>query len=289
MSGGPSRSDLIRRSAAYLEAHGVESPRETAETLLMRILGTDRAGLYAASEGLDTATAKLFGRALCQRCRGVPLQYLTGEQQFMDLILSVSPGVFVPRPETEVLVETALATIEGVHGPVVVDVGTGTGAVALAIKHERADARVWATDVSEAAVTLAQDNAARLSLDVDVRVGDLLDPIPPDLAGRVDLLVSNPPYVTEEEYEDLPQEVKAEPIEALVGGTGVHRRLVQEAARWLAPGGWLVVEIGAAQGPEVAALALEALTDVEVLPDLVGRDRVVRGRRPAAGLSEAPG
>jgi release factor glutamine methyltransferase len=289
MSGGPSRSDLIRRSAAYLAAHGVESPLETAETLLMRILGTDRAGMYRRSEGLDSATAKLFGRALCQRCTGVPLQYLTGQQQFMELVLSVSPGVFVPRPETEVLVETALATIQGADRPVVVDVGTGTGAVALATKHERADARVWATDVSEEAVDLARVNAAQLGLDVDVRLGDLLDPIPPDLAGRVDLLVSNPPYVTEEEYEDLPPEVKAEPIEALVGGTNVHRRLVEEASRWLAPGGWLVVEIGAAQGPEVAALAEEALVDVGVLPDLVGRDRVVRGRKPAAGQSEAPG
>jgi release factor glutamine methyltransferase len=289
MSGGPSRADLIRRSAAYLAAHGVESPLETAETLLMRILGTDRAGLYRRSGGLDAATAKLFGRALCQRCRGVPLQYLTGEQQFMELVLSVSPGVFVPRPETEVLVEAALATIDGIDRPVVADVGTGTGAVALAIKRYRPDAQVWATDVSEAAVALARANAGRLGLDVDVQQGDLLDPLRPDLVGRIDLLVSNPPYVTEEEYEDLPPEVKAEPLEALVGGTNVHRRLVQEASRWLAPGGWLVVEIGAVQGPEVAALAGEGLIDVEVLPDLAGRDRVVRGRQPVAGPSEAPG
>ena len=93
----------------------------------------------------------------------------------------------------------------------------------------------------------------------------------------------------EEEYEDLPKEVKAEPIEALVGGTNVHRRLVEQASRWLAPGGWLVVEIGAAQGPEVAALAEEALVDVEILPDLVGRDRVVRGRKSTTGPFEAPG
>jgi release factor glutamine methyltransferase len=254
----------------------------------MRILGTDRAGLYRTSEGLDATTAKLFGRALCQRCTGVPLQYLTGQQQFRDLVLSVSPGVFVPRPETEVLVEAALTAIRDVDRPLVVDVGTGTGAVALSVKHGRPDARVWATDVSEAAVTLARENGARLGLDVDVRLGNLLDPIPMDLTGRLDLLVSNPPYVTEEEYRDLPQEVKAEPIEALVGGTDVHRRLVEEASRWLGPGGWLVVEIGAAQGPEVAALANEALVDVEVLTDLAGRDRVLRGRTPVADPSEPP-
>jgi release factor glutamine methyltransferase len=274
-------TDLVRRSASYLAAHGVESPVETAETLLMRLLGTDRAGLYARSGGLDIRTARLFGRALCQRCKGTPLQHLTGEQQFMDLLLSVSPGVFVPRPETEVLVEAALALIQGVESPEVVDVGTGTGAVALAVKHERPDARVWATDVSEAAVTLARQNALRHGLEVGVRQGDLVDPLPADLAGRVDLLISNPPYVTRDEYEDLPPEVRAEPYEALVGGTDVHGRLADLAMRWLKPGGWLVVEIGAAQGPDVRGLMERGLEDVAVLPDLAGRDRVVRGRRPA--------
>jgi release factor glutamine methyltransferase len=259
----------------------VESPVETAETLLMRLLGTDRAGLYARDGGLDIRTARLFGRALCQRCKGTPLQHLTGEQQFLDLLLSVSPGVFVPRPETEVLVEAALALIQAVESPEVVDVGTGTGAVALSVKHERPDARVWATDVSEAAVTLARQNALRHGLEVEVRQGDLLDPLPADLAGRVDLLISNPPYVTRDEYEDLPPEVKAEPYEALVGGTDVHGRLAGLAMRWLKPGGWLVVEIGAAQGPDVRGVMERGLEDVAVLPDLAGRDRVVRGRRPA--------
>ncbi len=276
---GLSTSALIRRSADYLAAHGVESPMETAETLLMRLLGTDRAGLYRRTEGLDTATARLYGRALCQRCTGVPLQYLTGEQQFMDLSLSVTPGVFVPRPETEVLVEVALAAIEDISSPVVVDVGTGTGAVALAVKRHRPEAEVWATDVSDAAVALARGNAERLGLDVDVRKGDLMGPLPEDLMGRFDLLVSNPPYVTLEEYEDLPDEVKTEPIEALVGGTDVHARLVDAAARWLSPGGWLVMEIGADQGRDVTTLMDGAFVDVRVLPDLAARDRIVRGRR----------
>jgi release factor glutamine methyltransferase len=282
LSPSPTLPDLIRRSARYLSAHGVESPEATAEALLMQILETDRAGLYARAGGLDTATARLYGRALCQRCKGVPLQHLTGEQQFMELSLSVSPGVFVPRLETEILVERALGTIEGVAEPMVVDVGTGTGAVALAIKHYRPDATVWATDVSEAAVALARTNAATLGLDIDVRQGDLLDPVPPDLLGRVDLLVSNPPYVTAEEYEDLPEEVKADPIEALVGGTDVHARLVKLGGEWLSPRGWLVMEIGDAQGPAVRTLAHDLLSEVEVLPDLTGRDRVMRGRRPVS-------
>jgi release factor glutamine methyltransferase len=273
-------TDLVRRSAAYLEAHGVESPRETAEALLMHFLHTDRAGLYTRTDGLDTKTARLFGRALCQRCHGAPLQYLTGEQQFMDLVLQVAPGVFVPRPETERLIEVALELVDSLPAPLVVDVGTGTGAVALAMKRHRPDARVLATDISSDAVAVARRNAENLDLEVEVLLGDLLGPIPRKLAARVDLIVSNPPYVTEEEYESLPEEVKAEPYEALVGGTRQHRRLAAAAVEWLRPGGWLAVEIGSDQGSVVRARLQEHLTGVEILPDLAGRDRIVKGRVP---------
>lgn len=273
-----SPAEVLARAARYLEAHGVESPRRNAEILLLQVLKTDRAGLYTRREGLNTAEARAFGRALCQRCGGVPLQYLTGTQPFMGLELTVEPGVFVPRPETEVLVEATLEVLLGVTAPLVVDVGTGTGAIALAIKRARPDARVLATDVSEAAVTLARTNADRLGLEVEVYAGRLLEPVPGEVEGRLDLLVSNPPYVTAMEYETLPKEVKAEPYAALVGGIEVHTELVELAGAWLKTGGWLVVEVGASQGPEVAALLRQRLADVEVLPDLAGRDRVVLGR-----------
>jgi release factor glutamine methyltransferase len=279
-------TEVLARAARYLEAHGVDSPHRNAEILLQHVLKTDRAGLYTRREGLNTAEAKAFGRALCQRCGGVPLQYLTGTQPFMGLELTVEPGVFVPRPETEVLVEVALGALPHATVPLVVDVGTGTGAIALAIKRRRPDARVLATDVSEAAVTLARTNAARLGLEVEVLGGRLLDPVPGEVQGRLDLLVSNPPYINAEEYEALPQEVKAEPYAALVGGIELHRELVELAPAWLKPGGWLVVEIGAGQGPDVAALFRRHLADVEVLADLAGRDRVVRGR--LAGPSGGP-
>jgi release factor glutamine methyltransferase len=271
-------SQVVARATDYLARHGVESPRETAEALLTYFLETDRAGLYARAEGLDVRTARLFGRALCQRCHGVPLQYLTGEQQFLDLVLGVAPGVFVPRPETEVLVERASDVLAGVRAPVVVDIGTGTGAVALALKRRHPEADVYATDVAPEAVAAARANASRHTLEVEVLEGDLFAPLPPSLKGRVDLVVSNPPYVTEEEYRDLPEEVRAEPYEALVGGTEVHRRLAAESPAWLRPGGWLAMEIGAAQGTNVARLLRPAFEEVEVLPDLAGRDRVVRGR-----------
>jgi release factor glutamine methyltransferase len=280
-------SEVLVRAADYLERHGVESPRATAEALLTYFLDTDRAGLYARAEGLDTRTARLYGRALCQRCHGVPLQYLTGEQQFLDLVLGVAPGVFVPRPETEVLVERALEVLDGRSAPAVVDVGTGTGAIALAIARRRPDARVVATDLSPEAVAVARANASRHALEVEVLEGDLLDSVPTDLRGRLDLVVSNPPYVTREEYEDLPPEVRAEPEEALMGGTEVHRRLAEEASAWLRPGGWVLVEIGSGQADEVASLLSGSFERVEVLSDLTGRDRVVRARLPGSSPSDS--
>jgi len=273
-------SDVLRRAGAYLDRHGVESPQVTAEILLMYVLETDRAGVYARAAGLDAREARMFGRALCQRCAGTPLQHLTGEQAFRRIVLQVRPGVFVPRPETEVLVEVALEALGPAEGPVVVDVGTGTGAVALAIKDERPAAKVLATDLSPEAVELARANAARLDLELDVREGDLLAPLPEELRGWVDLVVSNPPYVTPEEYGDLPPEVRTDPALALLGGVEVYERLAGEALRWLRDGGVLAVEIGADQGRAVAGVLEHAFMDVRVQTDLAGRDRVVVGRRP---------
>ena len=271
-------SEVLHRATSYLERHGVDSPRTSAEVLLSRVLGTDRAGLYARNEGLTTVEARAFGRALCQRCTGVPLQHLTGAQSFRRLELMVRLGVFVPRPETEVLVDVALQAVPAAGPTVVVDVGTGTGAVALSLKHERAESEVWATDLSADAVALARENADRLGLSVRFLGGDLLDPLPPELAGRVDVVVSNPPYVAPEDVDALPMEVRADPQLALVGGTRVHRRLALDAPRWLRPGGALVMEIGDAQGDEVAGILRgRGFREVRVTRDLAGRDRVVSG------------
>ena len=247
---------------------------------MMHVLGADRAGLFTRTEGLTTTEARAFGRALCLRCTGVPVQHLTGSQSFRGLELAVGPGAFVPRPETEILVDVALVALEHVERPVVVDVGTGTGAVALSIKDERSEAAVFATELSPEGACLARENAARTGVRVTVLEGDLLSPLPPELRGAVDMVVSNPPYVTPEEARSLPAEVLADPELALVGGTGVHRRLVDESPEWLRPRGALVVEVGADQGSEVRAMFEEGFEDVRVLPDLAGRDRVVAGRIP---------
>lgn len=273
-------ADVVRRAAEYLARHDVASPRETAEALMMMVLGVDRASVYSRRDGLDAREARMFGRAICQRCAGTPLQHLTGEQAFRRISLEVRPGVFIPRPETEILVEAALERLGPAEDPVVVDVGTGTGAIALSIKDERPDARVFATDVSPEAVELATANASRAGLDVLVLEGDLLEPVPAELRGWVDLVVSNPPYITSAEYEDLPAEVRADPATALLGGIETFERLAGSAARWLRDGGVLAVEIGASQGPAVAATIGNSFRDVEVRSDLAGRDRIVLARRP---------
>jgi release factor glutamine methyltransferase len=276
-------AQVLRRAADYLSRHEVESPLPTAEILLSRVLGTDRAGLYARDEGLSGAEAKRFGRALCRRCVGVPLQHLTGEQAFRRLTLTVRPGVFIPRPETEILVEHALAAIAETGAPAVVDVGTGTGVVALAVKDERPDARVLAIDRLGEAVELARANAWHLGLDVDVVQGDLLAPVPSALRGTVDLVVSNPPYIPADEVRALPREVRADPATALIGGIDVFDRLFAQASDVLRPGGAMVVEIGSSQRDAVEAAArMAGFVRVESHRDLTGRHRVVSGRTGVA-------
>lgn len=273
--------EVVRRGAGYLARHGVEAPEANAEGLMLHVLGIDRAALLARREGLSADEAKTFGRLLCRRCSGTPLQHLTGEQGFRHLVLEVRPGVFVPRPETEVVVDAALDTIAATGSPIVVDLGTGSGAIALSIAQEHAGAEVWATDRSPEAVALASENARRLGLAVTVLEGDLFDPVPERLRRRVDLVVSNPPYVPEERRSHLPAEVLADPDGAVFGGPEVSERIVRLAASWLREGGHVVLEIDDEAGDASAAMARDAgFVDVEVRPDLAGRPRVVTGRRP---------
>ncbi|MEO8475759.1 MAG: peptide chain release factor N(5)-glutamine methyltransferase [Actinomycetota bacterium] len=273
-------AEVVRRGAGYLERHGVDQPLATAETLLASILGSGRTGLYLREEELSTAEAKRFGRALCRRCTGTPVQHLTGEQGFRRLVLAVRPGVFIPRPETEMVVDVALEAVAGLARPSVVDVGTGTGAIALSIASEHPGARVIATDCSLEAVALAREHAERLGLDVDVRCGDLLAPVS-ESDGALDLVVSNPPYVERGDVPGLPLDVQADPSGALVGGIDVYERLFAQASERLRPGGAIVVEIGDDRAAAVTAALLHAgFVTTRVRPDLTGRDRVVEGRRP---------
>jgi release factor glutamine methyltransferase len=274
-------AEVVRRGAEYLERHGVDAPRVSAEELMMRALGTDRAGVYARSEGLTSAEARAFGRSLCRRCVGTPLQHLTGEQAFRRLVLTVRPGVFIPRPETEVLVDVGLEALDGTEAPAVVDLCTGSGAVALAIADEHPGARVWATDRSEDAIALARENGARLGLSIEPVLGDLFEPLPTELRGAVDLVLANPPYLAEAVEAVLPAEVRADPREALFGGPELTRRLFAGSRSWLRPGGTVAIEIGEDQGDATIGLAsASGLVGARIRTDLAGRDRVVVARAP---------
>ena len=276
-------TEVARRGADYLRRHGVDAEQAAVESeaLLRRILDIDRAGLFTRVEGLTTAEAKAYGRALCRRCTGTPLQHLTGEQGFRRLVLEVRPGVFVPRPETELLVEIGLRAVSAIDRPIVVDVGTGTGAVALAIADEHPGARVFATDIASEAVALARANATRLHLDVTVDQGDLFAAMPAELRGRIDLVCANPPYVPPARRDALPRDVLADPDEAVFGDPGLYRRFFDDARSWVRPGGTVAVEIDDDAGGEVRTAAEAAgFADVRVHTDLNGRARVVSGRRP---------
>lgn len=218
--------------------------------------------------------------ALAQRrAAGEPLQYLTGIAGFRHLELSVGPGVLVPRPETEQVAQRALDLLP--LGGTLVDLGTGSGAIALSVAHERRDATVWATELSPDALRWAVGNRDRLKLRAEILEGDLFAPLPAHLKGRVDVVVSNPPYVGEDERTLLPPDVvDHEPHLALFAddGLSVVRRVTAEAPRWLSPGGWLVLEISERHPEEVEKLMTEhGFGEVFIEQDLAGKARIASG------------
>jgi release factor glutamine methyltransferase len=258
-----------------------------AELLLAHVLGASRTALLTLDE-VPAAAAARFGALLDQRADRVPLQHLTGRASFRHLELAVGPGVFVPRPETEQLAGWALAQLAGRPEPVVVDLGSGSGALALAIAQEHPGARVTAVERDAAAVEWTRANAAARAAAGDTPVtvvqGDLTDPaLLTDLDGGVDLVVSNPPYVPD--GAGLPREVADhDPPLALWGGPDgldVVRGLLVTAARLLPPGGLLGIEHADQQGTAVPALlrATGGWADVADHPDLAGRPRFTTARR----------
>jgi release factor glutamine methyltransferase len=275
----------------YLGRKAVENPRRSAEWLLSAATGLSRVELYAHHDRALTASERATYRASIERrAAGEPLQYVTGEMPFRHLVLHVRPGVFIPRPETEVVVDEALAALPApvvggsAQGPVVVDLCTGSGAVAVSIAHERADARVYATEAASDAAECARENARRCGVDERLTVfeGDLFGPLPAGLRGTVDVVTANPPYIPTGDLAGLPAEVgDHEPREALDGGADgldVVRRIVADAREWLAPGGTLVIECDTSTTKDAARLMSAWYEGSRVVCDLTGRDRVATGR-----------
>jgi release factor glutamine methyltransferase len=285
----------LSQGIALLERGGVPSPRLTAEVLLMHAAHCDRAHLYAYGERELTEVEWIhYGRYLRERLDGKPTQYITGHQEFWGLDFVVNPSVLIPRPETELVVETA-ATLAREHFPDhaelnIADVGTGSGCIAVALAKELPSARVYALDQSVEALSMARKNASRLGVERQIVLAqsDLLEPCAGEPLPPLQMIVSNPPYVAERDRETLSPEVRDhEPQAALFAGEGggdVYARLIPQAARALAPGGFLVLELGYDSEQHVSALLSSAegekqWENITWRRDLAGIVRVVSGCR----------
>jgi release factor glutamine methyltransferase len=287
----PTRLTLLDWAVQQLEAADRDAPRRTAEWLLTEVLGCDRGQLYAHPERAVPPEACGRFRDMVTRCvGGEPLQHVLGYASFRGLRIQVSPAVMVPRPETEEVVEAALSAIDDVEAPRVLDIGTGSGCIALAIKHERPDAKVHAWDVSADALAVARETAEHLGLDVHFAEVDLFaNDIGGSLPKPVDLLVSNPPYIPDEEAEMLsPMVHDYDPDVALFSGDDplrFYRALADRASLLCAPNAELVFETHADFAEEAAAvLEREGLADVRVQRDLSGRPRILLARYQGASM-----
>ncbi|MEY2442450.1 MAG: release factor glutamine methyltransferase [bacterium] len=277
--GGATVREALDSAVIAIGAAGSDTPRLDAELLLAEALGVDRTALFTdpAREVLGPAV-RTFQDFVRRRSVGrEPVAYILERKGFRHIDLHVDPRVLVPRPETELLVEIGLALPEGAR---VVDVGTGSGAIALACKHERPDLAVIGTDVSADAVAVARANAAALGLDVEFAEGDLLAGVE-----ECDAILSNPPYIADGDRASLaPEIVHHEPAAALFAGADgldVIRRLVPAAASALTASGLLAIEVGEGQASAVAALLeAEGFAEVHARPDLAGIERTVVGRKP---------
>jgi release factor glutamine methyltransferase len=268
----------LLRIAAGLLAGRSDSPRLDAEVLLGSLLGATRTALTLRSDdALDADTERAYRELIVRRTRGVPVAYLTGVREFWSLPLKMTPAVLVPRPETELLVEQALGLLAR-GSAAVLDLGTGSGAIALAVASERPDARVVGVDISEEAIRVAQDNADTLGLaHIEWRIGSWFAAVADQ---RFDIILSNPPYVRA--GDAVLASLRAEPALALIGGpTGLEQlcAIIAEAPSHLHPGGWLLTEHGADQAAPVAALfERQHFQHVRSIEDYSGRPRLTRGQ-----------
>lgn len=275
----------LQAATEALARAGIETARHDAEWIAATVLRRRRGALFTSpQERFPDDLLERFEGMVARRARREPLAYVIGTVNFRGLELEVGPGVLVPRPETEVTAERAIARArERRPKPTIVDVGTGCGAIALSIAAEVPDARIFATDASGAARGWALRNLARTGLRCTLLPGNLMSPLHPALGGGVDVVVSNPPYVPDGEWDDLEPEVRRfEPRDAIVGGPSgleVIVTLLEQVRLWIAPGGWIVLEIAPYQAERVTKLLdVIGYDGITVTDDLAGRARVVEGR-----------
>jgi len=259
---------------------------DSLEQLACWAFNCDRTQLYTGDYEADEENIKLFHEALDSYARGVPVQYITGETEFMGFDFDVNPSVLIPRPETEILIERVLALIEreGMAEPFILDLGTGSGAIAVSLTKLSPSCRIIASDVSEEALEIGTENAAANGVGnrIEFVLSDLFERIPKK--EKFDLIISNPPYIPSEDYDSLPPEVKSEPRIALDGGPkglDFFRKIMPEAARRLRRGGYIALEIGYGQAPAIKDLieAAGSFRDIEIVKDYNDIDRAVFAKR----------
>jgi release factor glutamine methyltransferase len=270
-------------------AHHVPEARRDAEVLLGHVLGRDRAWLVAHyPDAVDDRIVHTYDTIVDRRAAREPVQYIVGTQEFWGLTFTITPSVLIPRPETELVVEAALAALQGSVMPVIVDLCTGSGCIAVCLAREHPKSRLFALDRSEAALAVARENARRNGTAARIRflVGDLFDPLGElDLGGRVDAITANPPYVRSDELASLQPEVRDfEPGMALIAGprgTEIAERIIIGAPAYLRSGGTLIMEMGIGQADALrfAAADAGAYGAIEVLKDLAGIERVMVAQR----------
>jgi len=284
--------ETLNWATNYLEDHGVENPRLNAELLLAHSLKLSREGLYIhLRDGIQREEKETLAKIVERRVSGEPLQYILGHQEFWSIDLKVDPRVLVPRPETELLVDQSLSILAQRHSkkiPLVLEIGTGSGAIAISLASGVGDILIVATDISRDALLLAKENARSAGVlgQIVFINGDLFAPFHFFSGeGPFDLILSNPPYISRPEIQTIAREVRDyEPIIALYGGEDgleFYRRIVSQASFYLRKGGWLLVEVGAGQGAKVSELidGEEDFMESECLRDLSGIERVVKAQK----------
>ena len=282
--------DILNEATHDFEAVEIPSARLDAEVLLSFCLGCDRLEFYKNPDMIISETQlAAFRNLIARRLQWEPVAYITGRKEFWTFVLEVNSSVLIPRPDTEVIVEEALNLCRKMDSSEIkiLDIGTGSGAIALALAAEITGAKVVATDISEAAVNLAKKNAAALGFEekIDFRQGNLFEPV----NGFFDIIVCNPPYISVRDYEKLPAGVKNyEPQDALlVGKSGLefYEKLIYQAAAFLQKNGWLLLEIGAKQESGVCGIMEAAgfYDSIEMRRDYAGLPRVIKARRKISG------
>jgi len=276
--------EILNEATRELETAGMETARLDAEVLLAFCLNCDRLEFLKNPDmQISKSQLAVFNKLVSRRLKWEPVAYITGRKEFWSFTLEVNKGVLIPRPDTEIILEEALAVGKNIIAPRIADIGTGSGAIALALAKELPEPKITATDISPTALKVAKKNARNLKLgkNIEFLKGDLFAPV----KGLFDIIVSNPPYISAAEYEELPRGVKDfEPkIALLAGQTGVefYEKLIYQSKNHLKKDGWLLMEIGAPQAEKIRDIMQECafFEDIDVRRDYAGHDRVIKGRK----------